>query len=122
MELAVEEVTLVEAAIKNEVTATSLFAVDEIANELDFVVVPRFGALPVLLVVNPLALIHATVDVDEDAETFGLAVPPLALVNVAVCMSHATFAVEEAILCLTVVGGAIREDDDADSLPNTLFV
>ena len=40
MELAVEEVTLVEAAIKNEVTATGLLAVDEISNELDFIIVP----------------------------------------------------------------------------------
>ena len=75
-----------------------------------------------LLVVNPLALIHAAVDVYEDAEALGLTVPPLALVDVAVCMSHSAFAVEESILCLTVVGGAIREDDDSDSLPNTLFV
>ena len=122
MELSIEEVAFVESTIENEVTAASLSPVNEIANELDLVVIPRLSALPMLLVFHPLALIHTAIDIDKDAIAVSLSVLPLALINVTVGVCHSTFAVEQSILRLTVISGAVGKDDYADSLPNTLFV
>lgn len=58
MELTIDEVALVVAALELESALAGLLALNKIAGKLDLVIVPRLGAVPVLLIVLPLALVH----------------------------------------------------------------
>ena len=75
-----------------------------------------------LLVIEPLTLVHGAISVNEDAVTVGLAVLPLTLIDVAVSMSHAALAIELSILGHAVVRGAVRELNDTNALPDALLV
>ena len=57
MELSIEEVTVVCAALKLEATLASLLAFNEVAIVLDLVVLPELNTFAVLQIVNPLAII-----------------------------------------------------------------
>ena len=122
MELAVNEVALIESAVKHEMAPASLLAVDEIADELDLVEVPGLGALPMLLVVIPLALIHAAIHVDKQSVSLSLSVLPFSLIDVAVSVRHPSFSVEAAMLGLSMIGRAVGEYNDANTLPDAFFV
>ena len=75
-----------------------------------------------LLIIEPLALVHRAVGVNEYALTIGLAVLPFTLIDITVGVRHAALAVELSILSLTVVSGAIGELNDTNTLPDTLLI
>ena len=117
MELAINEIPLVVAAFKLESTIARLCAVHELACVLDLIIVPRFRAIAVLLVIEPLTLVHGAVGVNKSSIAIGFSVEPLSLIDVIVGMSHSALAIEERILGHALVTRTIGEDDNAETFP-----
>ena len=70
-----------------------------------------------LLVILPLALIHASISVNKDPVAVGFPVSPVALINIIVGVRHATLPIEKPVLCLPLVGGSVREYNMAEAFP-----
>ena len=118
MELAVNEVAFVVSTFKLKPAFPGLFAFDEFASKLNLIVIPRFGAVSMLLIVLPHTLIHGAVGVHKYAHAVSFSVYPLALVDVAICMGHAAFAIELLVLRHALVCGPVRELDYSYAFPD----
>ena len=103
MELTVEEISFIKSTLKFKSTLARLLSMEECADETDLAKVPRLGALAMLLVVLPLAIVHAPASVNEDTVSIGLTVLPLSLEDVSVSMRHATFSIESTVPRLAIV-------------------
>ena len=89
----------------------------KVSSILDFVVIPRLCAESVLLVIEPLPLIHAAICVNKDTVSIGFAVLPLSLVNVPIGLGHSAFAIKLTIFSLAVERRSIWELYYSDALP-----
>lgn len=74
-----------------------------------------------LLVVEPLALVHRAICVNEHTITVGFPVEPISLINVVISVSHSSLAIENSVFSHTLVSGAIWKYDDADAFPGILI-
>ena len=109
MKLSVDEIALIVAAFELKASMTALLAIHELSNIFDLIVTPALSAVPMLLVVNPFALVHASIGVHEYAVTVCFSILPHTLINVIVRMSHSSFALKQLILCHSLVLRAIRK-------------
>ena len=103
MELTIYKIAFVVATFKFKFAFPGLLALHKVAGKLDLIVVPRFCSEAMLLIVLPLTFIHGPICVDKDAHTICLAIGPLTLVNVSVCVRHPALAVELLILCHSLI-------------------
>lgn len=71
-----------------------------------------------LLVVEPLAFVHAPVCVHKYAEAVCFASHPLSLVDVSVHMSHPSLPAVDAVFSLALIETSVTELDDPESFPN----
>ena len=118
VELTVNEVTFVVSTFELKPAFPGLFALDEFASKLNLIVIPRFRAVSMLLIVLPHTFIHGPVGVDKYAHAVGFSVYPLALVDVAICMSHTAFAIELLVLGHALVCGSVGELDYSYAFPD----
>ena len=119
MEFASLELALiVVATVSGELAFACLLAAHIIALVLDLAELIELGAMAVLLVIEPFALIQcATVFGQINAVTLRLPIEPLAMVDVARCVREAAFAVVELIMSLTSIYRPILILNDSDALP-----
>lgn len=94
VKLAVNKVSFIVAPLELKSAIARLFSFYELASILDFIIVPALAAVAMLLVIEPLPLVHRAISVDEDAVAIRLSSPPLPLVDVVVRVSHSAFTVE----------------------------
>ena len=120
VELTVNEITLVNIAIEFKFTFTSLLAIHEVAGILDLIVLPLFGTFAVIHVVEPLAVIHRSVLVDEHTLSARLAFLPLTVVDVTIFVCNTSFSMEQALICHTLVNCSVGELDHAEAFPGRL--
>jgi len=118
MKLTVDEITFVEAALELEAALARLFAFKEISGVFNSVKIPAFGAVAMLLVVEPLSCKHASVSVHKDAVAIGLAVEPGTLVDVSVNVRHPSLAIVEPIPSLPLIKTPVAKLDSAKTFPN----
>ena len=109
LEDTVDEVALVEAAIGPLVAPTAIFlSLVVLALEADLALLPRFGAHPVLMVVQPVTFVRAALRVYEYAPTISHAVFPLALIHAAIGLNHAPEPLHLPLDELALVLGPVR--------------
>ena len=89
-ENAINEVSLVEAAVGPLVAPTAIFlALVVLALELDASLVPRLSPVSMLLVIQPFTVVCGAFGVDECTPAIGHAIHPLPLVDAPICLYHA---------------------------------
>ena len=111
---AVDEVTLIEAAIGPLVAATTIFlALVVLSLEFYFASIPRLAAESMLLIVHPFAFIGAAFRVNECASSIGHAIEPLPLVDGAIGLDHAAQPAHLVVAELALVLRAVWPDQDA---------
>lgn len=103
MELPIEEIALINISIEFEFALASLLTVLVVASVLNLVVLPLFGALAVILIVEPLAIVHGPVHADENTLAASLSFLPLSVVNLAVLMLNSSFSMEEPLVSHALV-------------------
>ena len=103
MELAVDKLAFVDIAIELELAMTSLLAIDKITCILDLVILPLLGALAMIHVVKPLAIVHRTILVNEHSISACLSFLPLAVINVAIFMRNPSLPMEQTFQCHPLV-------------------
>ena len=117
VELAVEEVTLVRAAVGLEVPLAGLLPIHVGTLEANCALLPLLDAAAMLLVVEPLAVVEGLLDrTVVGSSTLCLPAFPVAPVRRAIRLRHLTASVEPAAGIVAPVFGAIREIDDAKAL------
>ena len=75
-----------------------------------------------LLVILPLALIHASVPVHEYSETVRFAFAPFSLVDISVNVSHPSFSFVQLVLGLTLIDRSILELDHSEAFPDVRVI
>ena len=114
MELAVEEVALVRAAVGLELPLAGLLPVHEGALVANCALLPLLDTAAVLLVVEPLAVVEGLLDRTVIGSfALCLAAFPVAPVRRAIRLHHLTAPVEPAAGKVAAVLGVIREIDNA---------
>lgn len=84
MELAIKEVSFIISTIEFKSALARFLTLMKLSRIFDLIIIPALHAVPVLLIVEPFSIIHASFGVDEDAYAVGFAVTPVAPVDVAV--------------------------------------
>ena len=114
---AVNELTIVGAAIACESALTCFLAIQIVSLVLNFIVIPVLCALPVHLVLKPIAFIETALSVAKCTVSVRHTILPLALVDVSVGVRHSPEALELAIYCLALVNGAVSIPNGANASP-----
>jgi hypothetical protein len=117
VELSVNEIALINITIELKFTLASLLAVYEVAGILDLIVLPLLGTLTVIHVIEPLAIVHRSVLINEHALSACFAFLPLTMVDVAIFVRNTSFTMEEALVCHTLVNCSVGELDHAETFP-----
>ena len=117
MELAVEKIALVRAAVGLEVPLAGLQPVHEVTLVAYCSLLPLLDAAAMLLVVEPLAIVEGLLDRTViGASALCFAALPVAPVRRAIRLHHLTTSVEPAAGKVAAVLGVIGEIDDAKAL------
>jgi len=88
---------------------TGLLAVDKVASVLDLVIFPLLSTLSMIHVVEPFAIVHRSVLVDENTISASLAFLPLSVIDVAVFVRNSSFTMEKSLECHSLIHRAVRE-------------
>jgi len=88
VEHTIDELTVVLTPVALECAHAGLLTVVEVAFVFDFIVVPVFSTLAILLIFSPVSLVQATLSVTKSSLSVCHAVQPLTLINVSICVSH----------------------------------
>lgn len=117
MELSIHEIAIVSATFELKPSFARFLAVYKIALKFDLVEVPELSSFPMLHVVLPISDIQAALSITKDALAFRLSILPVSLVDVAIRVGHAPFAVEHPIDCLTLVHRPVWKLDSSEPHP-----
>ena len=118
MELSVNEIALIEAAIEFKTTLSRFLAFDEVTSVFYFVEIPAFGTKAVLLVIVPFSFIHTAVCIYEYTEAVCFPIFPFSLVYISIYVSHSSSSVVKAIKGLTFVNTSISELYYTETFPD----
>ena len=97
MELAIDEITLVEATIELEATLAWFLAFYEVSSVFYFIIVPAFGTESMLLIIKPFSFVHTSVGIYKYPKSICFTIFPLSLIYISIHMSHSSSSVIEAI-------------------------
>ena len=117
MEEAIEEGTLIVGAIiPLESARAILFAIDELALIGLCTIIPNLSSESVLLIVLPLTLILATVDVLECTVSVCFALTEVAFIILTVCENLSSITMRKVILEIAFIFSSIRPEHDTDTV------
>jgi len=74
MKLAINEVSLIVPPFELKPSISGLFAINKHSRILDLIIVPALCAVSMLLVIDPLSLIHGTIGVHKDTVAVGFSI------------------------------------------------
>ena len=94
-------------------TLAIFLALDVISFKFNLSLTPRLAPVSVLQIILPVSFVSRSLAVDERAVAVGHSVLPLALVSVAICLSHATLAGHLVVLELSFVLRSVRPSQHA---------
>ena len=117
MKLSIYEISLVIPTFEFKATCSRFFAILKVPGVFDFIKIPWFCSISMLLVFEPFSFIHTSICVYEDTIPIRFTIAPFSLVNIPICMRHSTFTIKNRVLCLSMVWWAIRKFDYSDSFP-----
>ena len=118
MELSIDEITFINITVLLVTCPASFLSFHKCAFVDALSIIPSFNTLSMLLVHFPLAFVDGFVClVDKDAVTVRLTVDPVALINVAVCIGHSSFANHLFVFDLAGIHGTILVFDVTKALP-----
>jgi hypothetical protein len=107
MELTIKELTIIVASFKFKSARARLLSIVKVTCIFDIVVVPTFNAKAMLLVIEPLAIIHITISFDKNALSISFAISPITMVYVSIGMQHPAFPIELTKLTHSFIYGAV---------------
>ena len=122
VEFSINEITLVHVTIEFKFSFAGFLAIYKVSGINNLVVVPLLSSLAVIGVVLPLTLVHGALLVDEYTFAASFALEPLSLVDVSVRVCHSSLAMEQRILCHSLVPGAVWEFHDSHARPHRVLL
>jgi len=122
MELAIDEIALVEATIELKATLAWFFAFNEVSSVFYFIIIPALGTKPMLLIIKPISFIHTSVSVYEHPKTICFSIFPLSLVYISINMSHSSSSVVEAVHCLAFKDTSIYKLYNTKAFPDVHII
>lgn len=119
LEHAIDKIALVEAPIGPLVAPTAiLFPLVVLALETDLALLPCLSPHAVLVIIHPFTVIGGSLRVDESAAAIRHAIFPLALVNAAIGLDHASEPLHLIRNELALILRAVWPDQDAKAILN----
>ena len=118
MELTVDEFTFVNITIELEFSLASLLTVDKITCVLNLIILPLLGTLSMVHIIEPLAVVHGSVLINEHSISASFALLPLAVVDVSVLVRNSSFAMEQTFQGHPLLLRSVRELDQSETLPS----
>lgn len=117
MELALFEVTVVGVTIELKFAFSSFLTIHKVTSILNLVIFPLLGTLSMVLVIEPLSIVHRPILVDKHAHSAGFTLLPFSVINISIFMRNSSLTMEETFVRHALIRGTIRELDKAKSLP-----
>lgn len=96
---------------------SSFLSVDKFSSVFYFLEIPGFCSVTMLLIILPVALIHASISVNKYSVAVGFTIFPVALIYVSINMSHSAASVILFIFSLPLILRAISKIDNTKSFP-----
>jgi len=121
MKLSIDEISFIVTAFELKSSFTCFLAFYKFSCKFDFVVIPWFCAVSVLLIILPLTFIHGSISINKYSNTISFSIFPFSLIYVSIGMSHSSFSVKLWIFRQSLVSGSILKLDDSYSFPNRII-
>jgi len=122
MKLAIYEISFIITAFELKSTFSCFFAFYEFSSEFDFVIVPGFCAVSMLLIILPLTLIHGSISINKNSNSICFSIFPFSLIYVSIGMGHSSFSVKLWIFSDALVCWTILKLNDSNSFPNRTVI
>lgn len=118
MELALNKVTFINVSAKFKFALASLLPIDEVTRILDFIVIPLFSALAIILIIGPFAFVHRSILINEYTSAARLSFFPFAVIDVSIFLGDSSLSMKEAVVSHSLIDHAICEFNGAEALPS----
>ena len=120
IKFAIDEISFIMRSFKLKSSFSGFLSFNKISRVDYLALVPDLSTLTVLDIMYPVSIIEGAILVNKDTFAMSFSVEPLAMVDVAIGVSHLTFAVEHLVHSESFILRAVLELDNTQAFPRSL--
>lgn len=117
MKLSVKELALVESSFEFKAAISGFLTIYKVSSIFNFIEIPRFGTLSMLLVLDPVSLKHASIGIYKYTVPIGFTIFPFSLVYVSINVCHSSLTIIFFITSLALIYTSITKFKYTKSFP-----